>query len=59
MTVDFQDHFWGDKQNGFDVLYQNLKCGSTAVKELAEFLRSRSFLEDSNVNFLQKLAKKN
>ena len=31
----------GDKQNGFDVLYQNLKCGSTSAKELAEFLRAR------------------
>ncbi|UXI18148.1 STE20-related kinase adapter protein alpha [Sarcoptes scabiei] len=58
MTVDFQDHFWGEKQNGFDILYQNLKYGSTSVKELGEFLKSRSFLEEYNVNFLAKLSKK-
>nr|XP_046914748.1 F-BAR domain only protein 2-like [Dermatophagoides farinae] len=58
MTVDFQDHFWGDKQNGFDVLYQNLKFGSSAVKELADLLRSRAFLEEYNNNFLTKLSRK-
>ena len=30
----------GEKQNGFDVLYQNLKCGSIAAKEFSEFLRA-------------------
>lgn len=30
-----------DKQNGFDILYQNLKCGSTSAKELQEFLTQR------------------
>ncbi|XP_027205905.2 F-BAR domain only protein 2 isoform X1 [Dermatophagoides pteronyssinus] len=58
MTVDFQNHFWGDKQSGFDVLYQNLKFGSSAVKELSELLRSRAFLEEYNNNFLTKLSRK-
>lgn len=48
----------GDKQNGFDVLYQNLKSGSLAVKEFAELLRSRTFLEEYNANFLTKLSRK-
>lgn len=58
MTVDFQEHFWGDKQNGFDILYQNLKCGSTSAKELADFLRIRTGIEEYNFNLLIKLSRK-
>ncbi|XP_017491537.1 PREDICTED: F-BAR domain only protein 2-like [Rhagoletis zephyria] len=58
MTVDFQEHFWSDKQNGFDILYQNLKCGSTSAKELADFLRIRTGIEEYNFNLLIKLSRK-
>ncbi|XP_075219582.1 F-BAR domain only protein 2 isoform X2 [Lycorma delicatula] len=57
MTVDFNDYFWGDKNNGFDVLYHNMKYGLVASKELADFLRERSNIEENNSKLLGKLAK--
>ncbi|XP_066585065.1 F-BAR domain only protein 2 isoform X2 [Prorops nasuta] len=57
MTVDFADYFWGDKNNGFDVLYHNMKHGVVASKELAEFLRERSVIEENNYKLLSKVAK--
>ncbi|XP_046481953.1 F-BAR domain only protein 2 isoform X2 [Neodiprion pinetum] len=57
MTVDFADYFWGEKNNGFDVLYHNMKHGAIASKELADFLRERSAIEESNYKLLSKVAK--
>nr|CAD7256853.1 unnamed protein product [Timema shepardi] len=57
MTVDFTDYFWGEKNNGFDVLYHNMKYGLIASKELAEFLRERSNIEENTSKLLIKLAK--
>ncbi|XP_019202354.1 f-BAR domain only protein 1 isoform X3 [Oreochromis niloticus] len=39
----FQNNFWGEKNAGFDVLYHNMKHGQLATKELAEFVRERTF----------------
>ncbi|XP_030753505.1 F-BAR domain only protein 2 isoform X4 [Sitophilus oryzae] len=57
MTVDFNDYFWGEKNNGFDVLYHNMKFGLSASKEFAEFVRERSNIEENNSKLLTKLAK--
>ncbi|KAK7871367.1 hypothetical protein R5R35_006074 [Gryllus longicercus] len=57
MTVDFIDYFWGEKNNGFDVLYHNMKFGVVASKELADFLRERCNIEENNSKLLTKLAK--
>ncbi|CAH1103640.1 unnamed protein product [Psylliodes chrysocephalus] len=57
MTVDFNDYFWGEKNNGFDVLYHNMKFGLAASKEFAEFLREKSNIEENNSKLLSKLAK--
>ncbi|KAL1492767.1 hypothetical protein ABEB36_010967 [Hypothenemus hampei] len=57
MTVDFNDYFWGEKNNGFDVLYHNMKFGLNASKDFAEFLRERSNIEENNSKLLSKLAK--
>ncbi|XP_066157936.1 F-BAR domain only protein 2 isoform X6 [Euwallacea fornicatus] len=57
MTVDFNDYFWGEKNNGFDVLYHNMKFGLNASKDFAEFLRERSNIEENNSKLLTKLAK--
>ncbi|XP_019765280.2 F-BAR domain only protein 2 isoform X3 [Dendroctonus ponderosae] len=57
MTVDFNDYFWGEKNNGFDVLYHNMKFGLNASKDFAEFLRERSSIEENNSKLLTKLAK--
>nr|CAD7453199.1 unnamed protein product [Timema tahoe] len=47
----------GEKNNGFDVLYHNMKYGLIASKELAEFLRERSNIEENTSKLLIKLAK--
>ncbi|XP_037556788.1 F-BAR domain only protein 2-like isoform X9 [Dermacentor silvarum] len=57
MTVDFRDYFWGEKNNGFDVLYHNMKYGYLAAKDLAEFFRERSLVEESHSKLLSKLAR--
>lgn len=33
--------FQGEKNNGFDVLYHNMKHGQISTKELADFIRER------------------
>ncbi|CAH1964477.1 unnamed protein product [Acanthoscelides obtectus] len=57
MTLNFNDYFWGEKNNGFDVLYHNMKYGLAASKEFADFLRERSNIEENNSKLLSKLAK--
>lgn len=47
----------GEKNNGFDVLYHNMKHGVVASKELADFFRERSTIEDNNYKLFSKLAK--
>ncbi|KAM9620480.1 F-BAR domain only protein 1 isoform 3-T4 [Morphnus guianensis] len=39
----FTEHFWGEKNHGFDVLYHNMKHGQISTKELADFVRERTF----------------
>jgi F-BAR domain only protein len=48
----------GEKNNGYEVLYHNMKCGLTASKELTDYLRERSTLEEHNSKVLTKLAHK-
>ncbi|XP_067124641.1 F-BAR domain only protein 2 isoform X3 [Centruroides vittatus] len=57
MPVDFRDYFWGEGNNGFDVLYHNMKYGYGASKELADFFRERSVIEETHSKLLAKLAK--
>ncbi|XP_037925100.1 F-BAR domain only protein 2 isoform X5 [Hermetia illucens] len=58
MTVDFNDYFWGEKNNGYDVLYHNMKYGLVASKELSDFFREKCNIEEHNSKFLTKLANK-
>ncbi|XP_059621932.1 F-BAR domain only protein 2 isoform X5 [Phlebotomus argentipes] len=58
MTVDFNDYFWGEKNNGFDVLYHNMKYGLVASKEMTDFFRERGNIEESNSKMMTKLANK-
>ncbi|KAF4024281.1 hypothetical protein G4228_016231 [Cervus hanglu yarkandensis] len=39
----FVENFWGEKNSGFDVLYHNMKHGQISTKELADFVRERTF----------------
>ncbi|KAJ2953019.1 hypothetical protein O0L34_g7401 [Tuta absoluta] len=56
MSVNFVDYF-SNEHNGYDILYQNMKYGLIASKELSEFFRERSNIEESNWKLLNKLAK--
>ncbi|TSO37128.1 F-BAR domain only protein 2 [Bagarius yarrelli] len=38
-----EDGLEGDRNNGFDVLYHNMKHGQISSKELADFIRERTF----------------
>uniref|UniRef100_UPI0035901D44 F-BAR domain only protein 2 isoform X6 n=1 Tax=Myxine glutinosa TaxID=7769 RepID=UPI0035901D44 len=53
----FSANFWGEKNNGFDVLYHNMKHGQTSTKELVDFLRERTAVEETYSKSLTKLAK--
>uniref|UniRef100_A0A7M4DX73 FCH and mu domain containing endocytic adaptor 2 n=1 Tax=Crocodylus porosus TaxID=8502 RepID=A0A7M4DX73_CROPO len=47
----------GERNNGFDVLYHNMKHGHTSTKELADFIRERSTIEETYSRSMTKLAK--
>lgn len=56
MSVNFVDYF-ANEHNGYDILYQNMKYGLIASKELSEYFRERSNVEETNSKSLAKLAK--
>uniref|UniRef100_A0A671LPV8 F-BAR domain only protein 2 n=1 Tax=Sinocyclocheilus anshuiensis TaxID=1608454 RepID=A0A671LPV8_9TELE len=47
----------GDKNNGFDVLYHNMKHGQISSKELSDFIRERATIEEAYSRSMTKLAK--
>uniref|UniRef100_A0A8C4H897 F-BAR domain only protein 2 n=1 Tax=Dicentrarchus labrax TaxID=13489 RepID=A0A8C4H897_DICLA len=47
----------GEKNNGFDVLYHNMKHGQISSKELTDFIRERSTIEEAYARSMTKLAK--
>uniref|UniRef100_A0A8C7WAC7 F-BAR domain only protein 2 n=1 Tax=Oncorhynchus mykiss TaxID=8022 RepID=A0A8C7WAC7_ONCMY len=47
----------GEKNNGFDVLYHNMKHGQISSKELTEFIRERATIEEVYARSMTKLAK--
>ncbi|XP_013887319.1 F-BAR domain only protein 2 isoform X2 [Austrofundulus limnaeus] len=53
----FLENFWGEKNNGFDVLYHNMKHGQISTKELTDFIRERSTIEEVYARSMTKLAK--
>ncbi|KAG8456465.1 hypothetical protein GDO86_002303 [Hymenochirus boettgeri] len=53
----FLENFWGEKNSGFDVLYHNMKHGQISTKELSEFIRERSTIEEAYSRSMTKLAK--
>ncbi|XP_072770244.1 F-BAR domain only protein 2 isoform X2 [Nerophis lumbriciformis] len=57
ITPYFIEHFWGEKNNGFDVLYHNMKHGQISSKELTDFIRERSVIEEAYARSMTKLAK--
>ncbi|XP_053533227.1 F-BAR domain only protein 2 isoform X6 [Ictalurus punctatus] len=57
ITPHFLENFWGDKNNGFDVLYHNMKHGQISSKELADFIRERATIEETYSRAMTKLTK--
>ncbi|XP_056601104.1 F-BAR domain only protein 2 isoform X2 [Triplophysa dalaica] len=57
ITPYFLENFWGDKNNGFDVLYHNMKHGQISSKELSDFIRERASIEEAYSRSMSKLAK--
>ncbi|XP_052774928.1 F-BAR domain only protein 2-like isoform X2 [Mya arenaria] len=53
----FPESFWGGKNNGFYVLYHNMKHGQTSSKDLMDFLRESCQVEETYSKLLTKLAK--
>uniref|UniRef100_G1KJ27 F-BAR domain only protein 2 n=1 Tax=Anolis carolinensis TaxID=28377 RepID=G1KJ27_ANOCA len=47
----------GERNNGFDVLYHNMKHGHVSTKELADFIRERAAIEETYSRSMTKLAK--
>uniref|UniRef100_A0A3Q3B5B7 F-BAR domain only protein 2 n=1 Tax=Kryptolebias marmoratus TaxID=37003 RepID=A0A3Q3B5B7_KRYMA len=52
----FLENFWGEKNNGFDVLYHNMKHGQISTKELTDFIAG-SAIEEAYARSMTKLAK--
>ncbi|KAM6394671.1 F-BAR domain only protein 2-like [Rhynochetos jubatus] len=57
MMAYFVESFWGERNNGFDVLYHNMKHGHLSTKDLADFIRERATIEESYSRSMTKLAK--
>nr|XP_020469253.1 F-BAR domain only protein 2 isoform X1 [Monopterus albus] len=57
ITPYFLENFWGEKNNGFDVLYHNMKHGQISSKELTDFIRERSTIEEAYARSMTKLVK--
>ncbi|KAM9306815.1 F-BAR domain only protein 2 isoform 2-T2 [Pholidichthys leucotaenia] len=53
----FLENFWGEKNNGFDVLYHNMKHGQISTKDLTDFIRERSTIEEAYARSMTRLAK--
>ncbi|XP_066205736.1 F-BAR domain only protein 1 [Saccopteryx leptura] len=53
----FGEHFWGEKNHGFEVLYHSLKQGPISTKELADFIRERATIEETYSKAMAKLSK--
>ncbi|XP_075303155.1 F-BAR domain only protein 2 [Opisthocomus hoazin] len=57
MMAYFVESFWGERNNGFDVLYHNMKHGHLSTKDLADFIRERATIEETYSRSMTKLAK--
>ncbi|KAH8852084.1 F-BAR domain only protein 1 [Schistosoma japonicum] len=53
----FSQHFWGEKNSGFDAMYQNFKLSYRNSSEFADFLRESYSAEDNYYKTLVKLSK--
>ncbi|XP_044777892.1 F-BAR domain only protein 1 isoform X3 [Neomonachus schauinslandi] len=53
----FGEHFWGEKNHGFEVLYHGVKQGPISTKELADFIRERATIEETYSKAMAKLSK--
>jgi len=57
MAVDFCDYFWGEKHEGFSTLYQNMKSGLSATKDLTDIVRETAIMQEYNSKAYTKISK--
>uniref|UniRef100_A0A8C9U4N5 F-BAR domain only protein 2 n=1 Tax=Scleropages formosus TaxID=113540 RepID=A0A8C9U4N5_SCLFO len=57
LPVTFRYLVEGEKNNGFDVLYHNMKHGQISTKELSDFIRERAIVEDTYAKSMTKLSR--
>lgn len=53
----FADNFWGEKDEGFDVLYNRMRDGKHACVDVHDVIAARAAIEDDYSKRLSKLAK--
>lgn len=53
----FVHHFWGEKHVGFETLSQNLKSGEQSCKDLEDFIKQFSTIEEQYVKSLGRIVK--
>ncbi|GAU96418.1 hypothetical protein RvY_07869-2 [Ramazzottius varieornatus] len=55
--VNFVDNFWGEKYQGFDVLYHNMKHGQKSCNDFIEYIKERMVVEENYSKQLGKLSR--
>ena len=53
----FEDNFWGDRDEGFDVLYNRMRIGKQSCVDVVEVIAARALIEDEYSKKLLKLAR--
>ena len=53
----FVHHFWGEKHNGFEVLSSNLKHGEQSCRDLEDFVKQLTVMEEQYVKSLARIIK--
>ncbi|CAI4223166.1 unnamed protein product [Auanema sp. JU1783] len=54
VNINYSNHFWGDKNHGFQILYYNLKKGEDAINEVAQFVKERLTVEEEYTKLLNR-----
>ena len=57
MALRYADNFWGEQDNGFDVMLNRMRQGKLMCKELVEIFNAHAAIEEDYARKLQKLAK--
>ena len=53
----FEDNYWGERDNGFDVILNRMRSGKQTCKDIIEIVEAHAVLEEDYARKLAKLAK--